>query len=238
MKRYIYLITFLTIIVAGFFLLMTYKVALKQTSDIATPVSATPLVIASDSPSPMSSPSVRTTSLSTYYPMTRYNERLTNRWYGKAITAKDSEPLACGFPYEGFHTGDDLEISEQEKNTNVPVYAIADGTVRDVATTTGYGGLIVIEHQLEDRTVTAYYGHIARAKTSLRKSDTVTAGQQITMLGDDCSNGSGNERKHLHFSIRNGSAIDVKGYVQTESELSSWVNPKTMLEELKASEPK
>lgn len=172
-----------------------------------------------------------------YYPMTRYDQRTTNRWHGKTITAADREPLHCGYPFTGFHAGDDLEVTAAELNQSVPVFAIAQGTVRQVADVDGYGGLIVIEHQLNNQTVTAYYGHVDLSRTRVQVDDTVRGGQHIADLGADCSSQTSDERKHLHFSIRRGTSIDVRGYVNTESELNQWLNPKTTLTQLGANQP-
>lgn len=169
--------------------------------------------------------------------MTNYAQRITNRWYGKQITAADSEPLACGDPFTGYHTGDDLEVESSELSTPTPVFSIAAGTVRQVDTVSGYGGLIVIEHQLSGETVTAYYGHIDVTNASLEEGDQVKAGQHIANLGANCSGQTSNERKHLHFAIRKGTELDVRGYVMAESELNAWLNPKQTLLNAQASKP-
>jgi murein DD-endopeptidase MepM/ murein hydrolase activator NlpD len=177
-----------------------------------------------------------TTDPSYYYPMKNYKSRITNRGYGKQITADDSEPLACGDPFEGYHTGDDLEVTENELNTDVPVYAIAAGTVRQISGSSGYGGLVVIEHILGDQVATAYYGHIRLSAVTLKEGDKVTPGQQITVLGDNCSTQTSFERKHLHFDIHKGTEIDVRGYAPS-SDLDEWIDPSAILESLNASEP-
>lgn len=172
-----------------------------------------------------------------FFPVTEYGERATIRTYSKQVVPVDSENFACGDAFEGFHTGDDLEVSEREKQQEIPVHAIADGTIRQKETVGGYGGLMVIEHQLGNETVTAYYGHIDLASSPLNVGDTVHAGQFIANLGDDCSEETSNERKHLHFAIREGSAIDVRGYVQNREELSAWRNPEETLQSLNAYAP-
>ncbi len=210
-------------------------------SDQLTPEpteSPSPSVLASVSPatnSPVSAATISPEKL--FYPMTRYTTRITNRSYAQKITPEDSKPLACGDPFEGLHTGDDLEVSSSELEGDSPVYAIADGTVLDVAEVSGYGGLIVTQHTINGQTYTAYYGHISTAKTTIKAKDAVTAGQRITVLGANCSAETSNERKHLHFALHKGSEVDVKGYASA-AEISEWVNPKELLAQLGAQEPK
>ena len=172
-----------------------------------------------------------------FYPMTRYEKRLTVRWYGKDVRAEEAATLPCADPFVGFHTADDLEVKSDELALPLSVFAMADGTVRQVDHVNGYGGLIVLEHLLNGETVTTYYGHIDTGTTTLEEGDPVSAGEKIAELADHCSADSSNERKHLHFGIHNDADIDVRGYVQTKEELSGWVNPKDFLKSLNAVEP-
>lgn len=186
---------------------------------------------------PTVEPSSTPVQTSIYYPMTRYEERITNRGHGKTITAADSEPLACGYPFTGFHVGDDLEVFPDELDAAVPVYAVADGTVRQVGNVNGYGGLIVIEHRLNDQVVTAYYGHVALGGVNLSADSQVKAGQRLAYLGANCSSQTSNERKHLHFAIRRGNSVNVRGYVPNENDLANWYNPRDLLKQLGANQP-
>lgn len=198
------------------------------------------VAISSPTPVPTSetTPTPTSTSLSPYsYPMTNYEERKSVRWYGKDVTTDDRKPLPCGEPFVGFHTGDDLEALDDENEIEVPVYAIAPGTVKQVKEVGGYGGLIVIEHTIDGKAYTSYYGHVDLNRTNVSVGDTVTTGEHITDLGDHCSVESSNERKHLHFSIREEGDIDVRGYVDDQTTLASWLNPETFLATLNARRP-
>lgn len=175
--------------------------------------------------------------LNIYFPMTNYESRITNRGHGKSITAADSEPLRCGDPFAGLHVGDDVEATEAELAQDVPVFSIADGMIKQVEVVDGYGGLIVIEHQIGGQIITAYYGHVDLTDEKLSIGGKVTAGQKLTLLGEDCSAETSNERMHLHFSIRPGTSLDVRGYVDTKAELDRWLNPLQYLIENKAKEP-
>lgn len=197
-----------------------------------------------NSPSQVNTPSVRpsnetepSSKLTYYYPITQYEDRLTVRWYGKDVKAEEANTLPCADPFVGFHTADDLEATKDELDRSVPVFTIADGTVRQVDHINGYGGLIVIEHILNGKTITTYYGHIDTATTDLRVGDSVTAGEKIAELAAHCSADSSNERKHLHFGIHNDADIDVRGYVPTATDLADWLNPKELLRRLNAARP-
>ena len=62
----------------------------------------------------------------------------------------------------------------------------------------------------------------------------IKAGDIIGYLGQGCSQQTDFERKHLHFAIHKGDSIDVRGYVPTLNELSSWLDPKIELRKLLA----
>ena len=114
---------------------------------------------------------------------------------------------------------------------------IAKGRVKEVGEVSGYGGLIVLENQLEQKVVTTYYGHIDLKSLTLKVGDSVNSGQKIANLGDHCSKETSFKRKHLHFAVHQGDEIDLRGYIQNESELNSWLEPQSTLINLGAKEP-
>jgi murein DD-endopeptidase MepM/ murein hydrolase activator NlpD len=197
-------------------------------------IAASPTLSSSSSMIP--SPTV-SAQVAYYYPITNYVNRLTNRHYGQTITPSDRQGLPCGAPFTGLHDADDLEVTTAELTADIPIYAIAAGTVRQVSQVNGYGGLLVIQHSLNNQVVTANYGHINLQRTTVKTGDHVTAGQLVSYLGDACSNQTDGERKHLHFALHRGSAIDIKGYVTTPSELAAWLNPSQVLENVQAQNP-
>lgn len=215
----------------------TEQPEVRFTDSQPTGAVSSPQVSRVPSPSPTASISQRTIKKELYYPLTNYAARITNRGYGKAVTPSDSASFPCGGNFSGVHTGDDLEVTTDELSAEVPVYAVATGTVRQVGTVGGYGGLAIIEHVLAGQTVTAYYGHIALPKTTIKVGDVVSPGQQLSVLGTACSAQTAGERKHLHFAIHSGTAIDVKGYVVNQTLVRNWLNPKETLSTLKAAEP-
>jgi murein DD-endopeptidase MepM/ murein hydrolase activator NlpD len=100
----------------------------------------------------------------------------------------------------------------------------------------GYGGLIVLETSVNGEKYTLYYGHIDITNSTLKKDDTIKAGEKLANLSPACSTASGGERKHLHFGIRKGTTIDIRGYVPNKIELSNWINPKVFLMQQNAKE--
>lgn len=162
-------------------------------------------------------------------PMDKYEQRAGYRWYGKEVEPAEAEKLPCGFPFSGFHTGDDLEELSGEEGKELAVKAIAEGVVKMVEEVRGYGGLVVVEHELKGQPVTAYYGHVNLESVTKRAGEKVEKGEKLADLGEDCSRETDGERKHLHFAIRRGREIDVRGYVQTNEELKEWLNPREVM---------
>lgn len=173
-----------------------------------------------------------------YYPMTNYLTRITNRGHGKQTTLADSEGFACGGQFEGIHVGDDLEVTASELNVQVPIYAISAGTVSQASIVGGYGGLLITQNTVAGETVNAYYGHVAVGSLKVKSGQEFTAGQLLGYLGESCTTDTSDERKHLHFAIRKGTSIDVRGYLESSGELSEWHNPAEFLKGHSAAEPK
>lgn len=213
-------------------------VARRQSQPAPLPSSR---ALVTNSPSPTSSPppasSQPTIKPSLVYPMTKYTERVTVRSYGRLVKPGDQASLPCGAAFSGFHTGDDLEVFPNERDQDVPVFAIAAGQVIEAQTVSGYGGLVVIRHDnVGGQSLIAYYGHLNLARVTVKPPATVQAGQQIGVLGAECSTETDHERKHLHFALR-PSGNDVPGYAPTEAVLKQWVDPSQTLKAAGAQNP-
>lgn len=157
------------------------------------------------------------------YPLNGFLERITKKRFGQLITPATSPVQPERF--SGYHTGVDAETSESEADVDLPVYAVADGTIRQVTTASGYGGVVLIEHQVAGQTVTALYGHVRRSSVAKRPGQTVTAGEQIAVLGTGNSAETDGERKHLHFGLLKGRSTNLRGYVNLATQLSTWLDP-------------
>ena len=109
---------------------------------------------------------------------------------------------------EKVHTGTDFAAPD-----GTPILAAADGTITVAEFSGGYGGLIVIEHTIDGKTVATAYGHMWQTGIHVSAGDRVSAGQHIGDVGS-AGNSTG---PHLHFEVRpggtNGEAIDPAGWL-------------------------
>jgi murein DD-endopeptidase MepM/ murein hydrolase activator NlpD len=158
-------------------------------------------------------------------PVGNYKTGQTKKHFGQYITPATSPVQPERFT--GYHTGVDIE--QVQDNTDVSVYAVSDGTVRFVSTVSGYGGVIVIQFSYQNQTYTALYGHLRIASATVKNGDKVTKGEKLAVLGAPYSSETDGERKHLHFAIHKGSSVVLLGYVQNQSELSSWIDPNMII---------
>lgn len=153
-------------------------------------------------------------------PVADFKARVTKKPFGIYITPKNS-PISPE-RFTGYHTGADAE--HQDVTADVPVYAVADGIVVLSEVASGYGGVFIIEISLSGTKHTVLYGHI-RPGSLPKVGQKVIKGEQISMLGTSYSSETDGERRHLHFSIRTDNSLNIKGYVSTKAQLTSWLDP-------------
>jgi len=99
--------------------------------------------------------------------------------------------------FQGYHLGEDVLRSSE-----VPVYSPANGVVKHNAKRTGYGYVVIIEHQLMDGSfVCSVLGHL-REEGRVTVGSTVAKGQLIGYLSSLPDENGG--LIHVHFGIRKG----------------------------------
>lgn len=156
-------------------------------------------------------------------PIDRPIERANKKKFGMFI-APESSPVQPE-RFRGYHTGVDLEAFPDELEKDVPVKAVCDGKLLSKRTASGYGGVAVQECELERKPITIVYGHLKLESVTPVAGEDIKAGTVIGFLGADKSSETDGERKHLHLSFHKGPEIDIKGYVQSQKELSNWLDP-------------
>ncbi len=156
------------------------------------------------------------------WPISRATERVTKKPFGIYITPKTSPVQPEKF--QGYHTGTDFETFADEQESDVEISAACDGTLLVARYASGYGGVMVQSCTIDNQPVTIIYGHIRLSSITKKVGDVVKAGDKLAVLGTGYSSETDGERKHLHFGIHKGTSVVITGYVQKQSDLSSWLN--------------
>ncbi len=209
---------FLILLIGGGVVIAIALFIIFRRNSVTPVVDPTPSPVASLSPTPLPSPAA--TPITLVRPLPEFESRITKKAFGVYYTPATSPVQPDRFT--GWHTGVDVEYADV--TTEVPVLAIADGTVLTSRTATGYGGVIAIQHVINGQSLIGVYGHLD-PKSLVATGAKVAVGQQIGVLGDDKSSETDGERKHLHLSIVKGTVLTIKGYVQTQAELAQWIDP-------------
>lgn len=157
------------------------------------------------------------------YPVADFIARITKKPFGIYVSPQNSPVQPERFI--GYHTGTDAEY--QDVVADVPVYAIASGKIVLSRTASGYGGVFLLEFEMDGLKHVAVYGHIRPSSLPALGAE-VTKGQQIALLGTGYSTETDGERRHLHFAILNNDSLTLTGYVQSKDQLSAWVDPVTI----------
>jgi murein DD-endopeptidase MepM/ murein hydrolase activator NlpD len=109
-------------------------------------------------------------------------------------------PAPCG-GCSTYHTAVDFD-----PGAGVPIYAIADGVVREHVDGRGsWGNYVVIEHQINGQIVVSSYAHMQRGTSPLEAGQTIKVGDYIGLVG-----ATGQVTgAHLHLEIAvNGASVD------------------------------
>jgi len=199
MKRILLILT-VVLLLFGLWWLLSRKPVLTQTTQ-----------------SPTTTPVVK----QVVTPISEASTRVTKKPFGIFITPKTSPVQPERF--SGYHSGTDFETTPDEQNSEVPFFAICTGKVLAKRTATGYGGVFVQSCTINNQAVTVIYGHVSLKSISKNIGDSLAQGEQIGNLGHSPDETDG-ERKHLHLGIHLGTAINILGYVQKQSDLSAWLD--------------
>ncbi len=156
-------------------------------------------------------------------PLDRPKERITKKPFGIFITPENSPVQPERF--RGYHTGVDFEVFPEELEKEVAVKAICAGELIAKSYVNGYGGAAVQSCEIENQSITVLYGHLDLASIKIEEGENLKPSDILGNLGPDKSRETDGERKHLHLAFYKGNEINYAGYVQNESQLSSWINP-------------
>lgn len=155
-------------------------------------------------------------------PISRAGERVTKKPFGTYITPQNSPVSPERFM--GYHTGTDFETFPEELNQDVSINAICAGKIKVKEWASGYGGVLVESCSYNNQPITVIYGHLNIASILKKVGDSLDAREKFAILGNAYSQQTDGERKHLHLGVHKGSATNILGYVQAQSQLSGWYN--------------
>lgn len=152
-------------------------------------------------------------------PINDWQNRITKKPFG--LYAEPGNSPVDPEHFTGYHTAVDVEY--EDSLDDIPVYAITDGEVVVARTASGYGGVVLVKHTLNNETIYGVYGHLDPAQLPAVGAQ-VRRGDQLGILGEGYTAETDTERKHLHFGLRR-EPLAIAGYVQSESELVDWYDP-------------
>lgn len=160
-------------------------------------------------------------------PVEQFKKNITLKKFGTYVTPQNSPVDPERFT--GYHTGVDVEMTGENLTRDIWVYSVAAGVVSESREADGYGGVVVIQHTINGQPYVAVYGHLDISTLKVVPGQNVVAGTPMGLLGEGYTDETDGERKHLHFALIPGETVDLRGYVQSESELSKWADPLTVL---------
>ncbi|MEI6266602.1 MAG: M23 family metallopeptidase [bacterium] len=198
------------------------RVYLQRSINAKSSPSVTPMLTPTPTPIPTTTSNIGTLG----EPISNSLSRITKKPFGIYVTPTESPIQPENFI--GFHTGIDFETLSNEADIAVPITAICNGKIRLIGPIEGYGGAVIQDCNVGEQVVTVLYGHLDIASSNLKVNDILNKKSLIANLAPAYSTNSGGERKHLHLGIHLGENIEYRGYIQNESELSSWLNYKRL----------
>ena len=163
------------------------------------------------------------------WPLPGAEERPTPLSFGLYVTPDpEQNPIDPPERFTGYHAAVDFEILPGEEEAEVPVFAACDGEGAAAELAEGYGGLVTQRCVIRGERVMALYGHLSLNDLP-RSGARLQAGDRLGTLAPARSADSGETRKHLHFGLVRGWSDEIRGYVQEESELRAFLDPRAVL---------
>lgn len=127
----------------------------------------------------------------------------------------------------GYHTGDDLIVTDSE--TVTAVVAITDAIIVKKETISGYGGVVILEFVQDTQTYHALYTQLNLDSVIAKVGDSITAGETLGQIQVD--------KTTWHFGIfpYNGAELLTEN-VAVDADLAKWENPFDFIRERLAGE--
>jgi len=140
------------------------------------------------------------------------------------ITTHQGEAIGGGLYHMGVDVGGHLPAG-------TPVYAVADGVVKEAQVRTQFGLVVLIEHRPvgEDPNV-SLYGHLDPDQVLVTPGQVVKVGDVIGVLGNETNNGGW--PVHLHFGIYKAAYTGewvYYGHVYDQADVRYWDDPETYI---------
>ncbi len=143
---------------------------------------------------------------------------------GWNVSTHHGEEISTGYYHMGVDAGAEFEPGE-------PVYAVADGIVREAEERSQFGLVVLIEHFPSDGSSNvSLYGHLRPSDVRVTVGQIVSAGDIIGVLGSESENGGWTP--HLHFGIHKAAYTGdwvYYGHVRDPEAVSSWHDPETYI---------
>jgi len=157
------------------------------------------------------------------WPIINGISRLTKKHFGTKVSP-NSSPIKPE-KFNGYHTGIDFEINDQETDTQIDILAACDGPIKFKGWIKGYGGTAIQECELRTQKYTIIYGHLKLDSINHKIGKQLKMGDILGILGNAYSQETDEERKHLHFGVHRGTSLEVSGYVNEIKALKNWLDP-------------
>jgi murein DD-endopeptidase MepM/ murein hydrolase activator NlpD len=140
------------------------------------------------------------------------------------VSTHQGEEISDGLFHMGVDAGYDLPAG-------TPVYAVADGIVREAQERTQFGLVVLIEHFPDDSSANvSLYGHLDPTDVRVTPGEQVSAGDVIGVLGTEENNGGWGV--HLHFGIHKAAYTGdwvYYGHVRDAATAEGWYDPETYI---------